>query len=479
MKKLKNIALFLFVMSFIITSCSESPLPEPENPAEIKTEASEITQKVNSFIEVVMNDIYLWYKDVPNLDIRYEFDSEDYFYKLLHKDDNWSFITDDVHSLENTFEGVETSFGYSLVFGSFTNTGNKFAIVEFVYPDTPASEAGIERGDIIVKMNGNDITEGNARNLFDADNLNLTFGTWDGGSISIDSETVNIEARELNLDPVVVSEVVEHDTKKIGYMFYAQYIGDYNSSLDNAFQYFLEEGITDLVVDLRYNPGGGIDAAQYFCSSIAPVSTVDNQETLVTFQWNDKYQKFMQDSNMVENLIVPFTNTTSVKLGLNKVYFLTGAGTASASELSITGLKPYMDVVMVGDTTFGKYTASQTFKAEQFFTNPKNYEDITNWGIQPIIARFANSMGVTDFKDGFIPDILVEENPFTMVPLGDKQDPLFKAAIEDITGTPVIAMKKARIPLPEFTIFDRGFSKYDSNKRELLIDGLIPDKMIK
>ncbi len=479
MKKLRNIALLLFVLSFMITSCSESPLPEPENPAEIKAEASKITQKVNSFIKDVMNDIYLWYKDVPDLDIRYEVNSEDYFYKLLYIDDKWSFITDDVQSLENTFEGVETSFGYSLVFGTFSNTGNKFAIVEYVYPNTPASEAGIERGDIIVKMNGNDITEENARDLLNADNLNLSLGILGDGSISVDPNTVNITSRELNLDPVVVSEVVEHDGKKIGYLFYAQYIGEYNSSLDNAFQYFLDEGITDLVVDLRYNPGGGIDAAQYFCSSIAPLSVVNEKKTLVTFQWNDKYQKFLQEDNQVENLRVPFLNTTSVKLGLNKVYFLTGSGTASASELSITGLKPYMDVVMVGDTTFGKYTASQTFKPEHFYTNPEDYKDFTNWGLQPIIARFANSLGITDFKDGFAPDILVEENPFSMVPLGDKEDPLFKAAIEDITGTPVIAMKKATIPSPEYTIFDRGFSRYDSNKRELLIDGLVPEKSSK
>ena len=396
----------------------------------------------------------------------------DYFYKLLNNEDKWSFITDDLKSLESSFEGVETAFGYSLAFGEFSNTGNIFAVVEYVYPNTPASEAGIARGDIIVEMSGNDITKDNYTDLLNAANLNLSFGILGAGGISIDPKTVNIVAKELNLNPVLISNVVEHGNKKIGYLFYAQYIGEFNPSLDKAFQLFKDEGITDLVVDLRYNPGGGVDAAQYLCSSIAPLNVVNNEETLVTFQWNDKYQEEFQSNNDVDNLKISFINTTSVKLGLDRVYFLTGTGTASASELSITGLKPYMGVTTIGETTYGKYTASQTIKPEYYYRNASDYRDFSNWGIQPIIARFANSLGVTDFKDGFAPDVPVEEDLFSGIPLGSMEDPLFKAALETITGTPVIAIKEARKPAPEFTIFDRGFSKYDVNKRELLLDGL-------
>ncbi len=477
MKELRNISLLLFLLSFLAIGCNESPLPEPEDPApaEVKAEVPELTKKINSFIKLVMNDIYLWYKEVPDLDIRYEADSKSYFKKLLYKDDKWSFITDDIKGLEASFEGVETSFGYSLAFGRFSNTQNIFALVEFVYPDTPAAEAGIERGDIIVKMNGADITDDNYTDLLYAANLSLSLGILGEDGISIDPNKVSMTAKELNLDPVLIKDIVEHEGKKIGYLFYAQYIASYNSSLDEAFQYFMNEGITDLVVDLRYNPGGGIDAAQYFCSSIAPLSTVNNKETLVTLQWNDKYQQYMKEKNLTENLTVSFINTTAVKMGLNKVYFLTGTGSASASELTITGLKPYMDVTTVGETTYGKYTASNTFKPELFYDNPEDYKDFGTWAIQPIIARYANSLGVTDFKDGFQPDIPVDDDLFSGIQLGDKEEPLLKAAIEDITGTPVVAMKKARIPSPEYAIFDRGFSKYDANKRELLIDGLKPE----
>ena len=471
MKTLRNIFFLIFFISAVATGCKESPLPEPE-PPEItnENEAPVLTQKINTFIQTVMTDIYLWYKDVPVIDIRYEKDSKQYFQKLLFKDDKWSFVTEDVVALENSFEGVEKSYGYSIAFGRFSNTGNIFGLIEYVYPNTPADKAGLKRGDIIVLMNGKDITEDNYTQLLYAPNLNISRGVVTPDGISVDSKTISMVAQELTLDPVLIKEVVEHGDKKIGYLFYAQYIGNFNNSLDDAFQYFMDQQVSDVVIDLRYNPGGGTNAAQHLTSSIAPLSAVNAGDILVSFQWNDKYQQYFQSENIQAQLGIPFIKTTPVKMGLNKVYILTGPGTASASELTITGLKPYMDVVTIGETTYGKYTASLTFKPEDFYESPTQYSDFKNWGIQPIVLRYANKLGVTDFKDGFDPDIPVEEDLFAGIPLGSKNDPLLKAALENITGVPVIAMKKAQVAAPDYSIFDRGFSRFDQNKRELLIE---------
>jgi C-terminal processing protease CtpA/Prc len=130
-----------------------------------------------------------------------------------------------------------------------------------------------------------------------------------------------------------------------------------------------------------------------------------------------------------------------------------------------------MNVKTIGETTYGKYTASITLKPEDYFTNPSDYKDVDNWAVQPIILKYANSQGVTDFKDGFVPDIPVEDDLFSSIPLGEKTEALLKAAIEEITGVEVIAMKSAKIKR-DYTIFDRGFSKFDANKRELLIDNI-------
>ncbi len=467
----KNSILFVLLAVIVGVGCRENPLPTPEPPENENQQekASERVQKINTFIEDVMTDVYLWYKEVPSIDIRYEPDPKAYFEKLLYHEDKWSIVTDDIEALESSFEGVETSFGYSLAFGRFSNTGDIFALVEFVYPNTPASEAGMERGDIIVQMNNADITDDNYTDLLYEKNITISLGILGDEGISVDTNSIDLTARELNLNPVLITDIIEHEGHKIGYLFYAQYISNYNTSLDSAFRYFSDEGVSDLVVDLRYNPGGSTNAAQHLCSSVAPLSVVNSKETLVTFQWNDKYQEYWESENITSQLKVSFTDTTSVKMGLDKLHILTGQGTASAAELTITGLKPYMNAVTVGETTYGKYTASITLKPEDFYENSRYYRDFENWGVQPIVLRYANSLGETDFKNGFQPDIPAEDDLFSGIPLGDKQDPLIKAAIEDITGTEIVAMKKAKVSMP-FTIFDRGFSKFDANKREMLLD---------
>lgn len=470
--------LFLIVLlSGFAVSCDD-PVPEPE-PEPEKQKAPELTIKINEFIEAVMTDIYFWYKEVPDIDIRYEFDSKAYFDKLLVVEDKWSFLSDDVKKLEDSFEGKETSFGWSLAFGRFTDqngapTGSLFALVEFVYPETPADKAGAKRGDMIIEINGADITENNYLSLLNSDNLTFTYGQYSKTLGIINQKTGSMISKELNLDPVQFVNIIEHGGRKIGYLFYAQYIGNFNSSLDVALQYFLDNQINDLVLDLRYNPGGTTVAAQHLCSSLAPVDVVNAEKRLVNFQWNDKYQKHWQDRNNQDQLGINFLNTVPLKLGLNKLYVITGPGTASASELTITGLKPYMNVTTVGETTYGKYTASITLKPEDFYEKESDYKDFDNWAVQPIILKYANSLGVTDFKDGFKPDIEVEDDLFSSIPLGDKTEALLQATLKEITGVEVIAMKSA-VRVQNYTIFDRGFSKFDANKRELLIDNFKTD----
>jgi C-terminal processing protease CtpA/Prc len=449
----------------IFTSCSK----DDETPDETQIEASELTQKVNKFMKVAMEDIYLWYDELPDVDYKYVTDSYEYFDTLLYVDDKWSFATDDVDALEDSFEGIEKSYGWSLAFGLFSNTGNVFAIVEYVYPNTPAADADVQRGDIIVLMDDDDITVDNYTDLLYGETISITYGILEDGSISTGS-TISLTAEELTLNPVVKTSVVEQGDHKIGYLLYAQYISGYNDALDTAFQSMINKGVTDLVLDLRYNPGGTITAATHMCSCIAPLSTVNSNSTLVTYQWNDKYQSYFTDNQIMSQLEVYFDNQVDVKMGLNNIHILTGSGTASASELTITGLMPYMSVTTVGETTYGKYTASITLKPEDYYTSESYYSEFDNWGIQPIVIRYANSIGVTDFVDGFSPDIEVEDDLFATLPLGTKEEPLFKAAIEDITGTEVVAIKSAKKIDFSYTIFDRGFSKFDENKRELLID---------
>ncbi len=464
---LKRSLLLIVLLLIVAVSCTDVPEPEPDEE-DLKAPAATIA--VNEFVEAVMKDVYLWYASVPDVDINYEFDTKAYFEKLLNSEDKWSFITDDVQKLEDSFEGIETSYGWSLGFGTFSDTKSIFAVVEFVYPNTPAAKAGLKRGDMIFEMNGEDITKTNYMDLLNSSNVSITFGQYGTSGIS-NVQTVSMTALELNLDPVQFASIIEHGGHKIGYLFYAQFIANYNNSLDTALQYFVDNQVTDVVLDLRYNPGGTSDAAQHVCSSLAPIDVVTGEKSLVKFQWNDKYQDYWVSKNEQSQLGITFINSVPVKMGLTKLHIITGNGTASASELTITGLKPYMTITTVGDTTYGKYTASITLKPEDFYTNPSDYSDFENWAVQPIILKYANSQGVTDFKDGFVADIPEDDDVFSSIQLGDKNEALLKRTIEDITGVEIVAMKSAPIKR-EFTIFDRGFSKFDANKRELLINGI-------
>jgi len=461
MKNLKKFSLLIIPALGIFVACSEGIVPDGS--------VSDLTLKVNSFIKAVMSDVYYWADELPNIDYTKEADSKDYFDKLLYEDDKWSYITDDVDALENSFQGIETSFGWSLAFGTFSNTGNLFAIVEYVYPNTPAAAAGLKRGDIVVLINDADITLDNYTDLIYGESIKITLGILGVDYISQGS-SLNMTALELQLNPVIKTAVVEESGHKIGYLFYAQYIENYNTAIDTALQSLLSQNITDLVLDLRYNPGGTISAAQHLCSSLAPIEYVNGKDKLVTFQWNDKYQSYWISKQRTDQIQVDFADDVDVKMDLDNIHILTGHGTASASELTITGLSAYMTVTTVGDTTYGKYTASITIKPEDYYESESYYSEFNNWGLQPIVLQYANALGVTDFKDGFAPDIPAYDDLLNAYPLGDVNDPLFKAAIEDITGVELTAKKSARKITIPYKLFDRGFSKYDKNKRNLLID---------
>ena len=471
MKTSKCWVLLILFTALLLAGCKKEEIPDEEEEKEL---APPLTRKINSFIKGVMTDVYLWYDKIPYIDILYEFNSMDYFQKLLYSEDKWSFVTDDITALENSFEGIEKTYGYSLAFGRFVDaggvpTGNYFAIVEYVYPDTPASEAGFKRGDIIIKINGADITNNNYQDLIAGTSIAVTMGILTDQGIS-PGTTVSLSAEQLSLDPVLMYQIIERSGHKIGYLVYLQYISSYDStSLYTALQNFKDNQITDLVLDLRYNPGGQTTAARYLCSSIAPQNIVNSNSTLATYQWNDKYQAYWIKENYQNQLGFNFDAGVPVKLDLRKVYILTGNGTASASELTICGLEPYMNVILVGDSTYGKYTASITIRPEDWYTNASEYTDFKDWGLQPVVIRFANSQGLTNFKNGFGPDFLVGDELLPAYPLGELTEPLLKKAVEDITGETITELKKAKPPV-EFDIVDRRFSKFDQQKSNLIIE---------
>src|SRR5690606_22570566 len=131
-----------------------------------------------------------------------------------------------------------------------------------------------------------------------------------------------------------------------------------------------------------------------------------------------------------ENEVAELINS----LNLNKVYVLTTGRTASASELIINGLEPYIDVVQIGKTTVGKFQASVTLFDSPGMTNTTNVNKNHTYAIQPLVFKSANAEGKSDYVNGLTPDLEISEDLGNMGTLGDPQEPFLKAALNHIAG---------------------------------------------
>jgi C-terminal processing protease CtpA/Prc len=401
---------------------------------------STTVQKVNQFIAEYVEELYLWTSSVDWTKVKPadEPDSFDFFDKLVYSADRWSMLTDDLHGLSNEFEGVSTTFGHILIFGRFSDSNHLFAIVLYVYPDTPAEEAGVKRGDIFLTINGDNITEENYGDLYYASSLVVGRGILTDEGIAPDDRTFSMKAETLYENPIVKDTVIVKGAHKIGYLCYTDYTMASENALIALFSGYKSQGVTDVVLDLRYNGGGFARTSVLLSSILAPEAVVKRKDVFLTQVRNDAWMAYLKEEKMDVNDY--FTDTLSVNMDLKRIFVLTTENTASASESTLVGLDPYMDVVRIGTATHGKYYGGGLFSDEE-------NRDIANWGMYLMIYRFDNQNGITASAGGLTPDIEVEEDYFPLYPFGDERDPLLGAALEVITGQPA-RTRSDKLPHP-------------------------------
>ncbi|MDR1653531.1 MAG: hypothetical protein LBS01_07805 [Prevotellaceae bacterium] len=435
MKKLFIVPIIIFALA----SCSKND--EPKNNYSV----------VNQFIYDGMSLYYLWADDMPaNQNVTSE--PVAYFTSLLNATDQqqgWSFITDDVQSLLAQFAGEPLDFGYDLIFAKTPTAGEYVAIVKYVYPNTPAAAAGIKRLDLISKINGQPITANNYYALFGSETISLSMCDFD--LQIIDSKTITPAKIETN--PVLYSNIYEVNGKKIAYLFYTSFIENYNNKLYETFQNFKQQGVTDLVLDLRYNHGGHVSAAVYLASLVAPRSAVESRSAYVTMTYNsfltNEFKRGGIDTNDYLGIYnFQFPNPLDANLDLNKIYIIATDDSYSAAELTAFGLKAYMNVTHIGGKTGGKYTASTTLHAydnnigipiyTESSLSTADKKTLENWAIQPIVAIYGDKNGKNFSNPGYLqPDVECEEGfgyLSNWKPIGDTDDTFLGEAIYAITG---------------------------------------------
>ena len=450
---MKKIYLLFLGIGVFIASCSKDDnlLNNPDTPDPIGT--TDVT--VQNFMWKAMNLWYFWQGEVPNLsdtkfstDAEYtaflesESDPELFFeHKLRFSEDRFSFFTDDYKELVQSFAGVSKSNG--LEFGlTYYGEGNDiFGYVRYIIPNSDASTKAIKRGDIFTGVNGVSLTADNYIDLLfgNADSYTLNMADINNGTITPNDREVALTKFEgLVENPVFISKTIEVNGKTIGYIMYNGFTSNFDEELNTAFGTLKAAGVTDLVLDFRYNPGGSVNSSRLLSSMVYGTNT---NQLYIRQRWNSKIQPQLSSAQL-EDYFADKTGEGSAinTLNLSKVYVLATGSSASASELVINGLDPYVEVVHIGTKTRGKNEFSITLvdNASNNYiygaSTEKNIKSNNPWGIQPLVGRNENSVGFFDYTEGFTPDIELREDLSNLGQLGNVNEPLLARAIQEITG---------------------------------------------
>jgi carboxyl-terminal processing protease len=313
-------------------------------PAPLRAQARDCsTLGQVTFVRDVLRDLYFWYREVPDLNPALFASPEAYLDAARFRplDTSFSFITTQAEQTALFSDSQFVGYGF----------GNKLLAaddlrVSQVYPDSPALDVGMARGDRILEINGRTIGD-----LFAAGLLGGAFGPAEVGhptemllrDTSGRERRVAVQKRVVTIPTVSNTRVYDVDGRRVGYIFFRNFVEPSIPALDAAFAEVKAAGATDLVLDLRYNGGGLISVAQHLAALIGGART--DGQLLLQYVHNDR--------NTFRNRSLLFEPRAGA-LDLPRLVVITTRSSASASELIVNSLRPFMPVTVVGDRTFGK-----------------------------------------------------------------------------------------------------------------------------
>lgn len=349
-----------------------------------------------NFLRSWSYETYLWFEDLPDLNPSTSLTPQDYFLELVSDKktasgsykDNFHFY-EPTESEEAWSAGITYGYGLNL---KVNWTVPRTAVV--VYSDTasPAANKGIKRGAKIIAVDGQSVANGNVNTLIDAlypTQINAVheFEIQDAGATT--TRKVILESASLPTDAVSVVKSIAHNGSNVGYVQFNTFIPDAQDQWVTAINTLKNAGVSDLVVDMRYNGGGYIAVAAQVGYMIAGTNTANK----VFYQdvANSKSPKEDPWGFLDTGLYGLNKSLTLPTLNLQRVYVLATEGTCSASELVINSLRGIgVSVYLIGDTTCGK---------------PYGFLPQPNCGTTYYTIQFkaVNAKGFGEYSDGFIP----------------------------------------------------------------------------
>ena len=359
------------------------------------------------WVDANMRDYYLFADRVDRLNLA-DYQTPEALLADLRvlPEDRFSSMTDAVRSQDLFERGESFGFGHYLL---FDNGKVRVANVE---PGSPFDNAGIVRGEALLELNGNpegEWTREDFQALFGIETTPVTLDILVEAA-DLSTRTLSITSANYTVQTVQTASVFELNGVNVGYMMFNSFLETSNQEIDRAVSTFKEENIAELILDLRYNGGGRVAVGAVLASLIADNSTASQPFT--TISYNERYRNLNQSINMLalEN-----------SLSLNRLIVLTTGASCSASELVINGLRPFMDVVIIGDRTCGKPYGTSARTA-------------CGKNMNALEIGFINANGVGDYYEGLPPDCAVQDT--LDYAFGDSRDPLLNAGLGYIsTGT--------------------------------------------
>lgn len=369
------------VMGVLFIGCKKDDAgpPSPPSPPNVPT----AEDKLKDSVLLYTRDIYLWYKNIPpGFNARTHKDPDAIMQAIrpysietgfANPVDRWSFAV-----TKAEWDGISTGFSGDFGMNVFFRTDGDLR-VSHVEPESPAGKAGIRRSWRIKTINGSsNIVVANASFIVDAvyysNATNFVFEKPAGDEVSI-----TLNAGGYKSHPVYLDTIYNSGGQKTGYMVFTSFLGDTTEmyqQFDRIFNHFKSENVQDVIIDLRYNGGGYVSVQNALANWLVP--NAGNNGIMEVQKFNDKYSSFDET--------IRFAKKGS--LNLNRLFVIVSQQTASASELLINSLKPYMNVQLVGPSrTHGKPVG--------YFAIP-----VGNWYIFPVSFRTINKNGEGNYFNG-------------------------------------------------------------------------------
>ncbi|HPC97630.1 MAG TPA: S41 family peptidase [Bacteroidales bacterium] len=346
--------------------------------------------KANEALYSLMKEWYLWYDKLPVVKASDYKDPYELMVDLRYKQyDRWSFVADYasfVASMQGTFVGHGIRMGL--------DNDNKVRIVT-IYKNSPLYPLGVRRGWIVKKLNNTDLAavflsgDANAYNQLIGPSTAGVTNTFVFVTPEGKDSTITTTKQSFTLNSVLVDTVLNLSSGKTGYLVFDEFIEPSSNELKASFAKFKQEDVKDLILDLRYNTGGILSVATELASYISGQSP---SSILIKMLFNDLKSSENQTT---------YFKTMLYPLNLSRLVVICTRETASASEVVINGLRPYLNVVLVGDTTNGKPTGMNVW------TYPGT---VPKYVYAPVTFKLVNKDNFGDFYTGLPPQKLADDD---------------------------------------------------------------------